>query len=216
MRLAVITTARSSGPRQINADPDSDVRAPATEPRRWPHEMRPLGLARSLLSLKIVPVVLLTLVSPMSACVVPVAPSFQDPVGQPNVPPYIVNAMPPSGSFFSSKPTDDSAVLLTVTDQNVGDHLYYHWVIDYPPYSGSTRNQLVQIISPSANGTQLSASIILPTPCALTLAPTVAIHQLAFILADRPFDQSNPMVFDALLPGSDGFVVYANWTFSCP
>jgi hypothetical protein len=201
---------------EIGPDPDIDVRAAAAHPRREPHEKRSRRVARSLLSLKIVPVVLLTLVSSMSACVVPVAPTFQDPVGEPNVPPFIVNAMPLSGSFFSSKPTDDSAVLLTVTDQNVGDRLYYHWVIDYPPYNGSTRNQMVQIISPSANGTQLASPVILPTPCTLTPSPTIAVHQLAFILADRPFDQSNPAVLDALPMGSDGFVVYASWTFSCP
>ena len=51
---------------------------------------------------------------------------------------------------------------------------------------------------------------------ALNPAPTVAVHQLEFILADRDFDTADPKVLDALLPGSVGFVVRANWTFSCP
>jgi hypothetical protein len=213
MRLAV-TTGGWGKPRQIETDPDSDVRAAAAHPRGGPHGKRLRQLARSLLSLKVVPVVLLTLASPMSACVVPVAPNFQDPIGEPNVPPYIANAMPAVGSFV---PNNTGAFTVTVTDQNVGDTLSYRWVIDYPPFSlMNTRPQAIQTILPSANGTQQSNPESLASPCDLNPAQTIAVHQLEFILADRAFDTTDPKVLDALPQESDGFVVRANWTFSCP
>ncbi len=200
--------------RQIGADHDSDVRAAAAQRRRGPPGARPRPLARSLLSLKMLPVVLLALVSSISACVVPVAPNFQDPPGEPNVPPFIVSALPGFGLFVANASQDFQ---VTVTDQNVDDTLAYRWVIDYPPYSASTRPQAIAHIQPSATGSQQTVSVSLgSSPCALNPAPTLAVHQLEFILADREFDQSNVMVLDALPPSSDGFVVRANWTFSCP
>jgi hypothetical protein len=212
MRLAVQPNGRGR-PRQIGADPDSDVRAAVAHRRGGPHGRRLRQLARSLLSLKVGLVVLLTLVSSMSACVVPVAPNFQDPLGEPNVPPYIANAMPAVGSFV---PNDTGAFAVTVTDQN-GDTLSYRWVIDYPPYSVSnTRPQAIGTVTVAANAGQQSNPLMLSSPCDLNPAPTVAVHQLEFILADRDFDTADPKVLDALLPGSVGFVVRANWTFSCP
>lgn len=203
---------RRSGPRQISADPDSDVRAEAAHARRGPQGTRPRRLAQSLLSLKIVPVVLLASVSSMSACVVPVAPNFQDPIGEPNVPPYIVSAIPSVGAVAA--PTQMFQV--TVTDQNVGDTLNYQWLIDYPPYTLDTRPGDIGSIAPSADGTQQRVTKpLLRLPCSYNPAPK-AVHQLQFILADRELDQSNSMVPDALPPKSDGFVVRASWTFSCP
>jgi hypothetical protein len=213
MRLAV-TTGGWGQSQQIEADPDSDVRAAPAHPQRGPHGKRLRQLARSLLSSKVVSVVLLTLVSSVSACVVPAAPNFQDPIGEPNVPPYIANAMPAVGSFV---PNDTGAFVVTVTDQNVGDTLFYRWVIDYPPYSVSnTRPQAIGMITAAATGSQQFNPEMLPSPCDLNPAPTIAVHQLEFILADRGFDATDPKVLDALPLGSDGFVVRATWTFSCP
>jgi hypothetical protein len=210
MRLAV-TTGGWGKPRQIETDPDSDVRAAAAHPRGGPRVARLRLLARSLLSLKVAPVVLLTLVSPMSACVVPVAPTFQDPVGEPNVPPYISNAMPAIGSFV---PNNTGAFVVTVTDQNVADTLHYRWVIDYPPYNANTRPQADAPIAAAVNGSQQSNPEMLSSPCDLNPAPTVAVHQLEFILADRPFEPNSTLL--EALTDSAGFVVRANWTFSCP
>jgi hypothetical protein len=150
----------------------------------------------------------------MSACVVPVAPSFQDPIGEPNVAPFIVSAIPVPGTSVTNAA---QRFQVTVTDQNVGDTLFYQWVIDYPPYSSNTHPADLADITPSATGSQQQVPVMLSRPpCAYNLVSTIAVHQLEFILADRPFDQSNPTVFDALVPASGGFVVYANWTFSCP
>jgi hypothetical protein len=205
-------TGHARRPRQIDSDPDSDVRAAAAQAGRGPHETRLRELARSLLSLRIVHVVLLASVSSMPACVVPVAPTFQDPIGEPNVPPYIVSAIPSVGFVASAT----QMFQVTVTDQNVGDTLNYQWLIDYPPYNGDTRPGDIGSIAPSANGTQQQVTRpLLRLPCSYNPAPK-AVHQLQFILADREFDPSNSTVPDALPPKSDGFVVRASWTFSCP
>ena len=211
-----MTAARSIGRRIISADPDSDVRAGAAQPHRGPHETRPRELARSLLSLEIVPVVLLTLVSSMSACVVPVAPNFEDPIGEPNVPPYIVSATPDIGRFLPNTASTPD-VQVTVTDQNVGDTLAYRWVIDYPPGNSDTHPAGSGSILPAADGSQQQVTKFLGMPpCLFNPTSAIAVHRLEFILADRPFDPSNPMVLDALPQQSDGFVVRANWTFACP
>ena len=152
----------------------------------------------------------------MSACVVPVAPSFQDPVGERNVAPYIESASPDFGSFV---PVLTQDFQVTVTDQNVGDTLYYQWVIDYPPFNTSTTRPLsVQTIPPTLDGTQLLVSKSQTITCALNPAPTLAVHQLEFIIADQPFDSAMPKVLDAVKPNSGGLVAHASWTFqiSCP
>jgi hypothetical protein len=210
MRLAD-TISGWGKPRQIGADPDSDVRAAAAHPRGGPHGKRLRPLARSLLSLlssKVVRVALLASVSSMSACVVPIAPTFQDPPSEPNIAPYIVSNGPDFGTFFQVPPAG-FPVAVTVSDQNAVDPLNYRWVIDYPPFSTTnTRPQQVQTIpAPVVVGQPLSFTV----SCALNPAPNLAVHQLDFIVADRPFDQSNPKVLDAVTNG--GLPVQANWTF---
>lgn len=158
---------------------------------------------------------LLASVSSMSACVVPVAPNFQDPVSQPNIAPSIVSANPDFGSFVPILISQDFTV--TVTDQNVGDTLYYQWVIDYPPFSTSnTRPLSVQTIQPPTDGKQQKVTKSQSMNCGLNPAPNLAVHQLELIIADREFDQSNPKVLDAAT--GVGLVARANWTFqiSCP
>ena len=216
MRLAVNTGGWSES-RQINADPDSDVRASAAQPRRGPHGARPPQVARSLLSLKIVPLVLLTLVSSMSACVVPVAPNFQDPPGGlPNIAPYLLSVVPDLGTFV---PVITQDFQVTVTDQNVGDDLYYVWAIDYPPFNNAVTRTSPGKVLHLQTGVQLSAPLSLAVTCALAPVPTIAVHRLEFIVADRPLDPSMPNNrLDQVVQGSGGLVAYADWKFqiTCP
>src|SRR6185312_2512375 len=172
MRFAV-AISRSSGPRQTDADPDSDVGAAAAQAHRGPRAARPGRLAHSLLSSRIVHVALLTLVSSMSGCVAPVAPNFQDPVGEPNVPPYIVSATPLFGTVIAS----NTIPQVTVTDQNVGDRLAYQWVIDYPPYDANTHPGDSGHVERSANGIQQRVPVVLTrAPCGYNPTQSIAVH----------------------------------------
>ena len=80
----------------------------------------PAGLARSLLFSRLLPFALLASVSPMSACIIPVAPSFQDPPSTPDSPPYLSNFSPknfndivtvpvPAGQVFSATVSDPTS-----------------------------------------------------------------------------------------------------------
>lgn len=161
--------------------------------------------------------VLLTLVSSMSACVVPVAPTFQDPpAGLPNIAPYLVSVVPDLGTFV---PVITQDFQVTVTDQNVGDDLYYVWAIDYPPFNSAVTRTSPGEVHHLQNGTQLSAPLSLAVTCALAPVATIAVHRLEFIVADRPLDTTMPNNrLDEVEPGSDGLVAYADWTFqiTCP
>jgi hypothetical protein len=65
--------------------------------------------------------------------------------------------------------------------------------------------QMIQ--APVVVGQPLSLTV----SCALNPAPNLAVHQLDFIVADQPFDPSNPKVLDAVTNG--GLASQANWTF---
>jgi hypothetical protein len=105
---------------------------------------------------------------------------------------------------------------VTVTDQNVVDRLAFQWVIDYPPYDANTHPGDSGHLEKSANGIQQSHSVVLTrAPCGYNPTQSIAVHRLQFILADRDFDTSDPAVLEALKDNA-GFVVRANWTFSCP
>src|ERR1022692_3049952 len=61
---------------------------------------------------------ILLLLLPMSACIIPVGPDFQDPPAAPNYAPYIISANP---DFFSIVATQSPTFEVTVTDPNGGD-----------------------------------------------------------------------------------------------
>jgi hypothetical protein len=75
-------------------------------------------------------VVLLLAATP--ACVIPVAPDFQDPVGSKNSPPYIYASDPFAGSTVS----DPNTISVTPADADLTDQLHIRWIADY-----MTRNQ---------------------------------------------------------------------------
>src|SRR5262245_11346724 len=109
--------------------PDSNVR---TARRPCARSARPAGaspLARLLLSfsrtfqqLDRKLVVLSLAVSLTSACIIPVGPEWQDPAGEPNAPPQILNPDPTWGAEVTG--TTSRTFSFTVTDQNGADDLF--------------------------------------------------------------------------------------------
>src|SRR5215471_15875644 len=105
--------------------------------------VRFFGLAQLLLSCRVhlarVAFPLL-LVPPMSACILPVAPEFQDPPASENFGPVITDSSPALGSVVTKvggAPLPPFRV--TITDPNLGDNLHVRWLADYPPRSNNTR-----------------------------------------------------------------------------
>lgn len=118
-----------------------------------------------------------------SACVLPLAPEFEDPPAAQNFAPVIVDSFPVNGAVVSTP-----MFRVTVDDPNVADDLYLRWIADFPPFSDSSRRLGDDIkLSPPAAGT-LRPDAVLSVDCTLhALAKMTTTHQIMIVVADRPF-----------------------------
>jgi hypothetical protein len=155
----------------------------------------------------------------MSACIIPLAPDFQDPPPVPASPaPALSGFMPQNFGSTVSIPATFGA---TAIDPNLADTLYVRWIIDYPPYTANT------LVLPT--GTQSltppgQATISQPITCTFNnvLAPSVdSKHKLELIVGTQDFVAntcgiSNANCLDEIVGG--GPVARAAWTIvmSCP
>jgi len=81
---------------------------------------------------------LATLLCSMSACIIPVAPNFQDPVSSPEAAPWIHDPSPYDfGQTISVSAGRPANITARVTDLNGSDLLYQKWLVN-PPFSGQT------------------------------------------------------------------------------
>ena len=159
----------------------------------------------------------------MSACIIPVAPDFQDPPAAQNYTPYFVSTNPEQGTVVVANPS----FTVVVTDPNVGDTLVYEWVTDYPPFDDAiTRTVASLSIQASADGQPTSGSIgfqYLPsgkpppapnitTFTCNTIAQTIQQHRLTLIVGDRPFTPMGPGDLTSVM--APGFVIEASWIFN--
>jgi hypothetical protein len=139
----------------------------------------------------------LALFQPMFACVIPVAPDFQDPLAAANVPPYLHDWMPARGPVFSvfgsatSLPTTNFTV--QITDPNVDDTIYYRWVLNYPPSSGTTTIAFSAPDAqdgPPATGAVHNFTANFPMNCAVVQGQSISSgleQHFSLFVADREF-----------------------------
>lgn len=153
---------------QIHFTPDSNVRTAPPAERPDPRAWRTGGLARSLLFSRLLPFALLASVSQMSACIIPVAPSFQDPPSTPDSPPYLSNFSPKNFNDIVTVPVPAGQVFsATVSDPDVSDPLNVRWVVDYPPFTNATRLGNQTTISPGPNGQPINQTVSQTVDCNL-------------------------------------------------
>ncbi len=162
----------------------------------------------------------------MSACIIPVAPNFQDP-------PSVPTSGPPSLSGFSPKNFGELVTVpvpagqlfsANVTDLDPKATLRIRWIVDYPPYSDATKLVEQSPISPGADGQTINQLITTGTPvdCSWINQPLTSSHQLELVVADSDFlDSSNPnLPADRKLDSArdPNGVAYAFWpiVISCP
>ena len=94
----------------------------------------------------------------MSACIIPVAPDFQDPPSPPDSQqyPYLSDFMPQEGSLNSVADPINAGSMLSanVSDQTIGITLYVRWAINSPPTPGAPPTQVIfdSTIPPPLNG----------------------------------------------------------------
>jgi hypothetical protein len=176
---------------------------------------RVLRLARLLLGQARYPTTILALCS-MSACVLPIAPDFQDPLSSPNYSPFIISSSPQAGSIVTGMPTTTTTFRVTVSDPNVGDDLHVRWLADYPPLSAANTRLLVSdsVISHSADGQPIVQDVSVAIGCRQSvLSPQLTQHQVTVLVADRayealPLDGSDNLT---KLVDDAGFIVSASW-----
>jgi hypothetical protein len=136
-------------------------------------------LDRKLLLLLAVPL--------MPACIIPVGPEFSDPTGTPNGPPRITGADPSPGEVVTALNRRDFHI--TVTDPNVGDHLFLRWISDYPPFNDMLTRQIASgsyEFMPPRDGTLTGGTFGFTIVCT-DLSASSSGHRLKAVVADRNY-----------------------------
>jgi hypothetical protein len=154
---------------------------------------------------------LMCLVPLMSACVLPIAPEFQDPPTSSNYPPYFTTTPVPDLGSNAMIPSFD----VLVTDPNLGDDLYAKWIVDYPPYGDNTRSFIQPKVSHRDDGLPLLHDYPFAPNCVDYTLAKIARHQIMVVVADRPFLVQQPIEGQSIdltrIPG-DGRKVIGTWT----
>ena len=157
-----------------------------------------------------------------AACVVPVAPKFED---DPNYPPVIVDSTPTVGDTISleAQHFDESqeAFSITVADPNVDDELRIRWLIDYPKYDDRlTRTGKEGTLPPSGDVVRPPSALLRFTPdCTIhSIARGITQHRLTVAVADRDFlrPDNSTLADEGRLDSvpEGGYRVRAVWTFN--
>jgi hypothetical protein len=127
---------------------------------------------------------LLLVASPMSACIIPAGPEFQDPAGVPDSPPFLLAQSPEVGSTTTK---DAPEFTVKPSDINVGDDLFILWLTEYPPFtSGSSFVSTPVVIPHSQDGTPLAKSESFRPTC-YQVNRAVSTHQIMAAISDSPF-----------------------------
>src|SRR5256885_16498538 len=120
----------------------------------------------------------------MSACVIPVAPQFDDP--EQNFPPFVVTSDPGVGEIFT--PGQDETgmatrvIVVTLGDQNLNDPLYLRWLLDYPSTDPDGGQLLIVAQLPPSGRPDRSPARFVPT-CPIRGTNT---HRLVLSGSHRP------------------------------
>jgi len=132
------------------------------------------------------------------ACIIPVAPDFQDPLGVPNAAPEILNPNPPAGAEVFATPGPPQHFTFNTTDVN-DDALFFEFIIG----TAVTPQQPVP-------GNQVDLGI--GCPQLTTDEQQFSHHKIAAVVADREFADDNsattPRVKDS------GKAVRIDWTLN--
>jgi hypothetical protein len=164
-------------------------------------------------------------------CVIPVAPQWDDP--EINYPPYVFNSSPTEGDIFTPATTtspsctgpspssacDKRDINATLSDQNIDDHLFIHWLVDYPSTDTNIPHLVREVELPSSGMALRSAVHIQPDCHVLSLGP--GDHRWVMSVSDRKFldalggdDVSPEAPLDSVPDGANRIRVL--WVLHCP
>ena len=152
---------------------------------------------------------LLFVVSPLFACVIPAGPEFQDPPGVPNAPPYVVAVSPIAGLTIAS---NDTFFSVTPGDINLADTIYVKWITEYPPdLTNLTKDLSTDEITPSADGSPTRRASIFVPSCT-RVNPLVTTHQIMAAISDRKFVTGQLLATESNVPPRE---VFWFWQQTC-
>ncbi|HVU53393.1 MAG TPA: hypothetical protein VHL80_22065 [Polyangia bacterium] len=161
----------------------------------------------------------------MSACVLPLAPEFQDPPSSANIAPSFTDVVPPIGMIVDGTQDHVPTFTVSVTDMNVGDDLHVRFLADFPPFTANTRTLMRDTpIAHRSDGRPILQDVSETPDCTLDSLAKIPQHQIMAIVADRPFDDTappagmTPDLTKLLDPEGMGKKTIATWTLNleCP
>jgi len=166
---------------------DIDVRPPPASGRRGAGGTRLSLLARLLLAFveRVPPLdrklVVLVVAVPISACVIPVGPEFQDPPGAPNSPPSIESTDPLQGTIITVATPHFTVI---AADNDVGDELTVKWIADYPPWIMYSKAVATTI---PADGRRVRPPTTFDLGCEGVTRGVNTTHSFSVAISDRGF-----------------------------
>ncbi|HJX63944.1 MAG TPA: hypothetical protein VJ860_08315 [Polyangia bacterium] len=153
----------------------------------------------------------------ISACVVPVAPQFEDPGG--NYSPFVASSVPTAGAELPASPDSTYTIQASLGDPNLDDVLWARWLIDYPPYDPSISLLAREDRLPPSGSVNREFIRFAPSCSDNQIVSGPASHRVTLSVADRPFlspDRAPDLPLDSV--STEGFVVRTTWivNLTCP
>jgi hypothetical protein len=150
------------------------------------------------------------------ACVVPVAPQFEDP--SQNYSPFVVSSVPPAGAEL---PASADTIAVTLGDPNLDDVLVARWLIDYPPYDAAISRLALDVRLPPSGAVDREIIHFAPSCSDDQIVSGPASHRVTLSVADRAFLPADQVPVPDLQLDSvsdKGFVVRTTWIvdLTCP
>ena len=125
---------------------------------------------------------LLFTVSSLSACIIPVGPQFQDPPGDPNTPPQILDPDPTWGAEVTA-PETGATFTITVIDPTPTDQgLFIRFLVD------NELTAIVNTVPPSAGSVRATVSNTITCQLIPMDRRTFSQHSVLAAVADNMFD----------------------------
>jgi hypothetical protein len=129
---------------------------------------------------------LLLLASPISACIIPVGPEFQDPPGDPDSPPFLISESPDEGTTVVSA---TATFVVRPGDFNVGDTIYVKWITEFPPAVPQPSGTFFlepDELGPSADGSFVRDASKFSPNCS-QVNNAASTHHITAAISDRRF-----------------------------
>lgn len=148
---------------------------------------------------------------PMSACIIPFGPEFQDPDGRANSAPEILGTDPIEGSEVTGMNFS-----VTAKDANAGDMLHFRWIADWPGALYRVPQRDDKYPPPMNGGPQVQRSPWMLDCVADHLDPSLTSHRLTVIVADRDFIETTDSADLAKVePPGKSVRTFWIWNHSC-